>query len=333
MTGETFFAISRDTFTKAVALGINPACTLLILASGTGRDHSLTKWSAEAVSSRLGVRWSTARDAIKALTNAGLVATKHGTSRTRPTYQIKKGNDLIWLPETLITGAGSEVPPVVWLRQTQDHMALRLLVDLYGSQNLREDGGISTRVILQKFDRKQVGQQGAQTVWEFSCVNVYLFWGEVTLPHKRDVLTEEETQAGNSAGTDFFQRLELLHSKGMFEWVPYLFEGDDGEPIHPMTSTGLEIERKVYVAAVEAASRMLTAGQIAHVTGVIVPVAKHIKNVQMVGVARLTYRPHTKLTKAWWADHLATCEKITDQYAVMSVPASAATKRTDTHYL
>lgn len=210
-------------------------------------------------------------------------------------------------------------------------MALRLLVDLYGSQNLREDGGISTKVILQKFERKRVGQQGAYTVWEFACTNTYLIWSEVTTHHRRDVLTEEDIQAGKTAGSDFFQRLELLLSKGLFEWVPYLFEGDDGEPIHPMMSSGFDIERNVYVAATEAARRMLTVGQIAHVNGVIVPVANHIKNVQMVGVARLTYRPHTKLTKAWWADHSVTCQKFTAQYAAMSMPATATIKWTGTH--
>jgi hypothetical protein len=34
----------------------------------------------------------------------------------------------------------------------------------------------------------------------------------------------------------------------------------------------------------------------------LVPVLRHFANVQMIGVARLRYRPHTKLTAAWWKD-------------------------------
>lgn len=50
--------------------------------------------------------------------------------------------DPIFLPNALMTGAAGETPPVELVRQTQDPMTLRLLVDLYHAQNLREDGGL-----------------------------------------------------------------------------------------------------------------------------------------------------------------------------------------------
>ena len=49
--------------------------------------------------------------------------------------------DWIWLPNSLVVGAQVEVPPVELVRQTQDVMTLRMLVDFYHAQNLREDGG------------------------------------------------------------------------------------------------------------------------------------------------------------------------------------------------
>ena len=34
-----------------------------------------------------------------------------------------------------------------------------------------------------------------------------------------------------------------------------------------------------------------------------VPLPKHLGNVQLIGIARLRYRPKTKLTGAWHAQH------------------------------
>jgi hypothetical protein len=54
--------------------------------------------------------------------------------------------ELIWLPNTLVTGTTKgEEPPVKRLRATGDIETLRLLVDLYGAHNLRDDGGIAPR--------------------------------------------------------------------------------------------------------------------------------------------------------------------------------------------
>ena len=47
----------------------------------------------------------------------------------------------------------------------------------------------------------------------------------------------------------------------------------------------------------------------------LVPVPRHIANVQMIGIARLRYRPHTNMTRAWWADLNANAEKHLAKYA------------------
>ena len=52
----------------------------------------------------------------------------------------------IWLPNSLVLGAGNERPPLRLARETQDVLVLRLLVDLYDGENLAEDGGVSRRL-------------------------------------------------------------------------------------------------------------------------------------------------------------------------------------------
>lgn len=66
---------------------------------------------------------------------------------TRPAYALAKKGTPIWLPNALVDGAAGEVPPVARIRQTQNPMALRLLVELYREQNLREDSGVKPSVI------------------------------------------------------------------------------------------------------------------------------------------------------------------------------------------
>jgi hypothetical protein len=50
----------------------------------------------------------------------------------------------------------------------------------------------------------------------------------------------------------------------------------------------------------------------------LVPVLRHFANVQMIGVARLRYRPHTKLTAAWWHDLHTKGEKYLAQYEALA---------------
>jgi hypothetical protein len=323
MTTDGFFAVGKETFKSACHLGMNPACALLVMASGTGKDNVTTKWSAEAVSTHVGVRWSTAKEAINALLDLGIVTLKPGKS-TRPIYKLSKDGDLIWLPRSLIEGAANEVPPITKVRQTQDAMMLRLLVDLYSAQNLREDGGVRADVYCEIYDRRQAGQQAAYTVWDFTKKHKTVSWNDLTRPHWREFLTDKEEEDGKNKGVDFFARVGRLESLGLIDWVPYLFEGEKGEPIHALTSKGLPIEQRLYEAATSAAERMLTFGQTGYVQGVLVPVLAHIDKVQLKGLLRLRYRPHTRLTAAWWAEHHAVCQGFIDRYETLAVPVTPA---------
>ena len=328
MTSNGFFAVGRQTFISACGLGINPACAFLVMACGTGKDNVSTRWSAEAVGNHAGMRWSAAKEAIEALCSAELVT--KGGKPARPSYKLKKEGELIWLPRTLVEGAANELAPLVKLRQTQDHMALRLLVELYTAQNLREDGGINTKTVYQSFERRKAGQQGAYTVWDFtSSGSQWVFMNsDAAKAHRREALTAEEKMAGKKLedvrAVDFFQRLGTLKALGLIEWVPYLYEGKEGEPIHPVAWNGLPMEKELYKAATAAGIRMLTGGQNDHLEGVPVPVPNHITEAAMIGIARLKYRPHTAMTAAWWAQHQSICEGFTEKYNSLAVPVAKA---------
>lgn len=325
MTTNGFFAVGRQTFIKACDLGMNPACALLAMACGSGKDNTTTKWSAEAVANHVGVRWTTAKDAINALLDAGIVALKPGKT-TRPNYKLDKDGDLIWLPKALIEGAANEVAPVLKLRQTQDVMMLRLFVELYSAQNLREDGGVSTKVMKYTHERNKAGQYGAYVIWDFHNPTGWVTWGDVSKPHHREKLTKEEMEAKKNAGVDFFHRIERLISLGLIEWIPYIFDGEDGEPIHPVAHTGLEAEQKLFYAVINAVERITTETQRKYQRGTMVPVLAHVEQVQLISMMRLRYRPQTKLTAAWFAEHQSVCEVFTATFNALAKPVSQAEK-------
>lgn len=322
-TSDGFFAVGRKTFIKTCDMGINPATAFLVMACGTGRDQSTTKWSASAIAKFAGVRWSTAGDAIKALLAAGIAVLKLGGKPTKPSYKLQVEGDLIWLPRAIVEGAADEIPPVTKLRQTQDSMTLRLFIELYSAQNLVEDGGISQKVIYQKYERKKAGQQGSYVVWDFTYANTYVTWSGVTNPHRRVKFTTAEVELGKNAAVDFFPRLGRIETLGLIEWTPYLFESETGEPLHAMAENGLPAEKALYLAAVGAAESMLTDGQNEYAQGtggLLVPVLRHIDHVQMIGVARLRYRPQTSLTAAWWVTHNDSCKAYAAAYTEILKP-------------
>lgn len=236
--------------------------------------------------------------------------------------------DWIWLPNEIVTGAADEIPPLELLRQTQDVMLLRLFVDLYFSQNLVEDGGVSRRITYRTYDRHHIGQQAEFDIWGFKHASMLVEWNETTLPHLRqdDDLTDEERAKGEKSGVDFFRRMDFLTDLGLVEWVPHLVESDDDEAeiIHPLWINFTDpssLEYRLGVAAHQAGLSMLSDFQSASInsgTQFLVPVFHHMSRVQVIGIARLLYRPKTKLTAAWWAARQADGETWVRRYSELN---------------
>jgi len=259
--------------------------------------------------------------AVRAATKGWLAA--DGTGRLAIRSEPKAEADRIWLPNDLVTGALGEIPPLELVRQTQDPMTLRLFIEMYHSQNLREDGGVSRRFMWKYYDRVKIGEYAHFTVWGFYGGSEWVNWeNSLTSPHRREKLTKEEIAAGQNPGVDFFRRTAQLSDIGLMEWVPHLIESAEqsGEIIHPLGIGQSEsIEDRLGRSAHETGRALLTEGQYdwAANNGIhqLVPVPRHIANVQMVGIGRLRYRPHTRMTSAWWADLNANAEKHLARYA------------------
>jgi hypothetical protein len=270
------------------------------------------------------IRQSYMKDARRAARAGWLVELESGGFALAPTTNVEP--DWIWLPNEVVTGAAGEIPPLELVRQTQDPMTLRLLIDMYHAQNLREDGGVSRRVMWRKYERVMVGERAQLIVWGFNRSNDWARWDELlTAPHRREELTEEEKATGKNKGVDFFRRTAQLSDLGLIEWVAHLVESDDesGEIIHPLNTGGSNsIEDRLGRGAHEAGRALIADGQYdwALNQGVefLVPVPRHIANVQVVGIARLRYRPHTRMTAGWWADLNANAEKHLARYVQLA---------------
>jgi hypothetical protein len=238
-----------------------------------------------------------------------------------PAPEIKP--DWIWLPNELVTGAAGEIPPLELVRQTQDPMILRLLIEMYHAQNLREDGGVSRRFMWKTYDRVKVGEHAQFTVWGFHGGREWVNWENgLTLPHRREKLTDQEIAAGEKPGGRF------LSSHGALERTRDIRMGATSRRErrgkrrdHPPAKHGPldSIEDRLGRAAHEAGKALITEGQCDWVlkNGIhhLVPVPRHIANVQMIGIARLRYRPHTQMTAVWWADLKVNAEKHLARYA------------------
>jgi hypothetical protein len=221
-----------------------------------------------------------------------------------PEASTSESDDRIWLPNTIVTCTGKrETPPVHRIRSAGDVWALRLFVDLYHAHNLRDDGGINPLVLKQKFDRKYIGEHGIYKIWGFKSGSRELHWSG---PFANQSCRQQTKGESNHP---VWGSLETLQQMGLITFVPHLYESDslDAEVIHPygIRASGEEpIEREIGDAADAAAREMARWGiESAEEQGfeVFCPVLRTLPRVQMIGIARLRYRPRTRRTSAWFA--------------------------------
>jgi hypothetical protein len=335
-----FFSVMQPAWWTACELGMNAAVALLVLARFSGRDNATTAASVNAIEKHTGISRSRARDGINALVARNL-ARPTSDNPTRPRYVLTvpppkatgtgrrgSGQDVqqepvrIWLPNALVTGAATETPPVELIRQTQDPLLLRLLVDLYSVQNLRDDGSVRRGVYWRSYDRERVWDFAEWTVWGFSSAKGWVGWTPVTEPHR--------TSDTESPAKDIFARFNVLTSLGLMDeiWVVYESDGPDAEPVISFDgASGLQPEHQVWTAASLAAKsalpreihqRQRTEGAL------LLPFPRHLANVCLVQVPRLKYRPRTRMTAAWWARMHERSAEWTAAYENLATRASGA---------
>ncbi len=294
---------------------MNEAVAYLVLARGTGPENRLTSWSTTAVGKCAGMGIVPAKEAIKRLLQERFLRFAAGHTNQRPRYELilpettedaeEDDNERIWLPNSIVTGTetGGEIAPVQRLRAAGDVWALRLFVDLYNAQNLRDDGGISPQVLRQEFRRERIAEQGIYVVWAFTAGSYTASWtGPLALHQKRKRNSgEKDHPVWDSVGR--------LRKMGLLTYVPHLFENDsqESEIMHPYGIGGhgeIPIETQIGETA-DAAARNLADWIEARAEEKgcdhLCPVMHTLPNVQMIGVARLHYRPRTRRTAAWYA--------------------------------
>ena len=344
-SGE-FFAVERPTLERVINHGMNAAVAYLVLASGSFRLTGITKWSVNSIEKYTSISRKKAKAAVKLLCDEKYIEqTQSGSSpiyKILPFHEIggdyfyftkakkKKTEppepDYIWMPNSLITGVGDEIPPIEKIRQTGDKNILALFTDFYHVHDLITDGGIPRTIIYGSYEREKIGEWEQFIVWGFAFNNpTYYQQNDVMSRQHQDRadMSKEEKQKGVDL---VFSRLDTLEILGLIEWIPYLFESEDkdAEIRHPCdydyynAADKVEpttIEQQIGAAAHIAGFNMLTIGQQQRAVDmlgddvILCPVPKHMKDAAMIGIAKLKYRPKTTLTKAWYAELEKTGEK------------------------
>lgn len=316
ITGATrgrFFAVDRSSWRAACALGMNPSAAYLVLACGTRGHHGTTKWSRNAISKYADLSRIKAKEAVGALIKNKLVSVI-AVQGGNPTYRLnlpeppsdaldtrdeeepaEDDDRWIYLPNSLVVGAAAETPPVAKLRQGQDVWTLQLFIELYGDQHLRRDHGVRRTVVMEKYQRRPLGSKGEFRVWGFRTPRQWTSWQGAAAPF---------VSLGEKRVPEFFGRIEYLQQVGLLQFVPHLVEGEhpDSEVLHSLgDSTSTSAEDCLREPAQAAGYALLTEESELWAANCeyVVPVLSHIRNVQLVGIARLRYRAHTSAAAAW----------------------------------
>jgi hypothetical protein len=225
----------------------------------------------------------------------------------------------IWLPNAIVEGAADEIPPLRLLRQMQDVRRLRLFVAMYDSHDLANDGGISRTVLWQKHTLTKEGKRGASTIWAFERE------GTSTVSTRSPLFTIYAApgisgDAEEMALREFWAALAALEAVKLVEFVPHIFESDkpEAELIHSYAvSCGEPWETELAAAAHEAGFCCLSPGQqqwTIEQRRLLVPIPSHIDKLAVIGIARLKYRPQTRMTAAWFAKSKEQAEAFTPIY-------------------
>lgn len=240
---------------------------------------------------------------------------------------VEEGANLIWLPNSLVTGTDrGEQSPIKRLRSRGDMWALRLLIDLYHAQNLSADGGISRTVLRHPYGKQKCGEYGRHIVWEFSrgeyrsasrAPSTEAFW---------EFAEHNKTANGESA---IWRAIESLEELGLLVEIPHLVENSSRtcEPIHGLSwdGKGEPEEQELADAAVAAGRYLLTkdvmCGHVYRVGMTLVPVWDTLPDVQVIGVFRLRYRPQTSLTADWYRRHMENAAAHLKIYREIGPPA------------
>jgi hypothetical protein len=214
----------------------------------------------------------------------------------------------IWLPNAIVEGAADETAPLVLLRQMQDAKRLQLFVALYDNHNLPNDGGISRALLYQDHTLAVVGQHRGWTVWAFSAANATVSGAGSPLP--KIFFNGQKSEDGKDFGlVDFWSAIDALRNCGLMEFIPHVFESNEPEAElvfgYPTAEGACESwELTLAQTAHNVAMTCSTAGQrewVVQQSRHLFLMPSHADRLAVIGIARLRYRPRTRMTAAWFS--------------------------------
>lgn len=309
-----FFQIDRRVWARVCSLGLNPAVAYLVLASGTGADNRSTAWSVHAIERYTSMGRGRAKRAVNALLNNNLI-TRDPSPQSRPRYSLPPASQLleiqsdeleaewIWLPNSIITGVASEVPPIDRLRALHDVRLLQGFVELYAQQALADDGGIPSSLVAEVYKRRCITERGYWCIWGFNPEQTRFG------PDFAAARRWREGQPSTPHDRDFLPVWRELLATGLFECVPHLIEADteDAAVLFPCPGAdchdGTDVEKILGAAVREAAEAMIGEEVSPRLEDweLVVPVQSRFPKVAVVGIYRLRYRARTRAAAAWVA--------------------------------
>lgn len=299
---EGFFRVTASNVDRASECGAAALATYLVIASGSGRGNTTTKWSAHSVEKRAGIGFLRAQSAVKLLCDTGIIAELPTSTRRKPHYHLTNAvagtpqEEDIWLPCSVIDGADGEVAPLRRLRQCQDVLLLRLYIKLYQAQSLIGEGGIPREIIRGIF-RKQIYAK-------YSTTNFLGFSDEeLVIEADHPLLSAHSGTCGASGFRSGEDRLRTIMEMGLLEKSVQIFDvvGPDGEILFPVDGPR-EWEKTVSKQGWESAMKCFTSQWFrSRDYSYLIPVFRHLQNAELYSVYRLRHLAHTKLTAAWIA--------------------------------
>jgi hypothetical protein len=175
---------------------------------------------------------------------------------------------------------------------------------------------VSREFLYETHEVSKVSERGERTIWGFQESPARFSGGGSPLPSP--FLTGKKDEKGKDHGwPDFWKALKVFQDCGLLTFIPHIFDsaGPDAEVVHayPLEDAGCEPwERAVAKAAHAAGVMCIPASQAEWASQQgrhLLPLPSHLDSVTVIGIARLRYRPKTRMTAAWFAISKERCEE------------------------
>ena len=296
MSNGNFFAVSQERFNEACDMGIGHGVVYLVLACGTGRSHTISKWSATAAYKYAGIQHARGRRFIAEMIEAGLMS-NIGTAKL-PKYELALGDTPTWMPNSVVMPLAKEDSPIFRIRQTRNAEVLRMLVQLYHHQNLGFTDGITPEIVRGDYTADKIGVHGH--------LEVYAVHSE------RTKSCNLEHPMVKWHGSHFWKRFNQLIQLGLVVEAINLYDdaiisddGDDAEGEYVMSIAGPTAEEwnhRKTLDALEASGHASLLNEFdSSEAEYIAFVPPHIEHPHAYGIFRLRHSARTKAASTWWA--------------------------------